>query len=104
VWLLERGGPDARVIQRDARAAGVPRGILGIAMIITYGGEPFWIGGSSLMVLAYLIRVVPARSPTPCGFKQVNAETEDAPASLGASWVTCAITCRCSRADLSSAC
>jgi len=65
-----------------------PGAILGIAMIITYGGQPFWIGGTlTIIVLAYLIRVVPQSfTYTHAGLKQLNAETEDAARSLGASW------------------
>jgi len=90
VWLLERGRSRLRGVIQPSMLAPLafPGAILGIAMIITYGGEPFWIGGTfTIMVLAYLIRVVPQSfTYTHAGFKQVNAETEDAARSLGASW------------------
>lgn len=90
VWLLERGRSRLRGVIQPSMLAPLafPGAILGIAMIITYGGEPFWIGGTfTIIVLAYLIRVVPQSfTYTHAGFKQVNAETEDAARSLGASW------------------
>jgi iron(III) transport system permease protein len=90
VWLLERSRSRLRGSIQPSMLAPLafPGAILGIAMIITYGGEPFWIGGTlTIMVLAYLIRVVPQSfTYAHAGFKQVNAETEDAARSLGASW------------------
>jgi iron(III) transport system permease protein len=90
VWLLERGRSRLRGLIQPSMLAPLafPGAILGIAMIITYGGQPFWIGGTlTIIVLAYLIRVVPQSfTYTHAGLKQVNAETEDAARSLGASW------------------
>jgi iron(III) transport system permease protein len=90
VWLLERGRWRLRGLIQPSMLAPLafPGAILGIAMIITYGGQPFWIGGTlTIIVLAYLIRVVPQSfTYTHAGLKQVNAETEDAARSLGASW------------------
>jgi iron(III) transport system permease protein len=90
VWLLERGRSRLHGVIQPSMLAPLafPGAILGIAMIITYGGEPFWIGGTfTIIALAYLIRVVPQSfTYTHAGFKQVNAETEDAARSLGASW------------------
>ena len=89
-WLLERGRSRLRGLIQPSMLAPLafPGAILGIAMIITYGGQPFWIGGTlTIMVLAYLIRVVPQSfTYTHAGLKQLNAETEDAARSLGASW------------------
>jgi iron(III) transport system permease protein len=90
VWLLEGGRWRLRGLIQPSMLAPLafPGAILGIAMIITYGGQPFWIGGTlTIIVLAYLIRVVPQSfTYTHAGLKQVNAETEDAARSLGASW------------------
>ncbi|HTF46788.1 MAG TPA: iron ABC transporter permease [Pseudonocardia sp.] len=90
VWLLERGRSRLRGLIQPSMLAPLafPGAILGIAMIITYGGQPFWIGGTlTIIVLAYLIRVVPQSfTYTHAGLKQLNAETEDAARSLGASW------------------
>jgi len=89
-WLLERGRSRLRGLIQPSMLAPLafPGAILGIAMIITYGGQPFWIGGTlTIIVLAYLIRVVPQSfTYTHAGLKQLNAETEDAARSLGASW------------------
>ena len=90
VWLLERGRSRLRGLIQPSMLAPLafPGAILGIAMIITYGGQPFWIGGTlTIIVLAYLIRVVPQSfTYTHAGLKQLSAETEDAARSLGASW------------------
>lgn len=58
-------------------------------MVIAYSGSPYWLGGTlTIMLLAYLIRVVPQSfTYVHAGFKQINAETEEAAARvLGASW------------------
>lgn len=90
VWLLERGRTRlGRFIQPAMLAPlAFPGAVLGIAMIVSYGGQPFWIGGTLLiMVLAYLIRVVPQSfTYAHAGFKQLGAETDEAARSLGAGW------------------
>ncbi|WP_324273646.1 hypothetical protein [Blastococcus brunescens] len=57
-------------------------------MVIAYSGSPYWLGGTlTIMLLAYLIRVVPQSfTYVHAGFKQVNVETEEAARVLGASW------------------
>ncbi|MGJ0205025.1 ABC transporter permease subunit [Leucobacter sp. gxy201] len=64
-----------------------PGAILGIAMIIAYSGGPLWLGGTlTIMLVAYLIRVIPQSfTYVQSGFKQINVETEEAARSLGAS-------------------
>lgn len=90
VWLLERSRSRLRPLIQPSMLAPLafPGAILGIAMVIAYSGGPFWLGGSlTIMVVAYLIRVVPQSfTYVHAGFKQINAETEEAARSLGASW------------------
>ena len=89
-WLVERTTWKGRRAVQPMMLAPLafPGAILGIAMILAYSGGPFWLGGTlTIMFVAYLIRVVPqAFQYVQAGFKQVNAETEEAARSLGASW------------------
>ncbi|MBY3553205.1 ABC transporter permease [Modestobacter lapidis] len=90
VWLLERSRTRLRPAIQPFMLAPLafPGAILGIAMVIAYSGSPYWLGGTlTIMLLAYLIRVVPQSfTYVHAGFKQVNAETEEAARVLGASW------------------
>lgn len=90
VWLLERSRTRLRPLIQPFMLAPLafPGAILGIAMVIAYSGSPYWLGGTlTIMLLAYLIRVVPQSfTYVHAGFKQVNAETEEAARVLGASW------------------
>ncbi|WP_051581496.1 ABC transporter permease [Pseudonocardia acaciae] len=90
-WLRERGRSRLRPVIAPAMLAPLafPGAILGIAALVTYAGSPFWIGGSlTIMVVAYLIRVVPQSfTYVQAGFVQLNSETEEAARSLGASWM-----------------
>lgn len=89
-WLYERSRTRLRPVIQPSMLAPLafPGAILGIAMVISYGGGPFWIGGTLLiMMLAYIIRVVPQSfTYVHAGFKQIGPETEEAARSLGASW------------------
>lgn len=89
-WLLERSRSRLRALIQPSMLAPLafPGAVLGIAMVITYSGSPFWIGGTlTIMLIAYLIRVVPQSfTYAHAGFKQINSETEEAARSLGASW------------------
>jgi iron(III) transport system permease protein len=90
VWLVERSRSRVRPFIQPSMLAPLafPGAVLGIAMVIGYGGSPFWLGGTlGIMLLAYLIRVVPESfTYAHAGFKQINFETEEAARSLGASW------------------
>lgn len=89
-WLLARSRSRVRALIQPGMLAPLafPGAVLGIAMIVTYSSGPFWLGGTlTIMVLAYLIRVVPQSfTYAHAGITQVNAETEEAARSLGASW------------------
>ena len=90
VWLLERSRTRLRPAIQPFMLAPLafPGAILGIAMVIAYSGSPYWLGGTlTIILLAYLIRVVPQSfTYVHAGFKQLNAETEEAARVLGASW------------------
>lgn len=90
VWLVERSRSRVRPFIQPSMLAPLafPGAVLGIAMVIGYGGSPFWLGGTlTIMLLAYLIRVAPESfTYVHAGFKQINFETEEAARSLGASW------------------
>ncbi|PWV84862.1 iron(III) transport system permease protein [Prauserella marina] len=89
-WLVSRARSRFTGVIQPAMLAPLafPGAILGIAMIIAFSGQPFWIGGTvAIMLLAYLIRVVPQSfTYIHAGFAQLGGETEEAARSLGASW------------------
>lgn len=89
-WLRERSRSRVRPVVEPVMLAPLafPGAILGIAMVISFSGGPFWLGGTlTIMFLAYLIRVLPQSfTYVQAGLKQINTETEEAARSLGASW------------------
>lgn len=90
VWLRTRAGwGGARVVQPLMLAPlAFPGAILGIAMLIAYSGGPMWLGGTlTIMVVAYMIRVIPQSfTYIDAGVEQINSETEEAARNLGAGW------------------
>lgn len=88
-WILERTSWRGRATIQPMMFAPLafPGAILGIAMIIAFSGGPWWLGGTlTIMLIAYLIRVIPQSfTYVQSGFKQVNSETEEAARILGAS-------------------
>ncbi|UTT66526.1 iron ABC transporter permease [Janibacter sp. CX7] len=91
VWLRTRAGwRGAKVVQPLMLAPlAFPGAILGIAMLIAYSGGPMWLGGTlTIMVVAYMIRVIPQSfSYIDAGVEQINSETEEAARNLGAGWL-----------------
>ncbi|WP_435202357.1 ABC transporter permease [Janibacter sp. GS2] len=91
VWLKTRAGwRGASVVQPVMLAPlAFPGAILGIAMLIAYSGGPLWLGGTlTIMVVAYMIRVIPQSfSYIDAGVEQINSETEEAARNLGAGWL-----------------
>lgn len=91
VWLRTRAGwKGARVVQPLMLAPlAFPGAILGIAMLIAYSGGPLWLGGTlTIMVVAYMIRVIPQSfTYIDAGVEQINSETEEASRNLGAGWL-----------------
>lgn len=90
VWLRTRAGwSGAGVVQPLMLAPlAFPGAILGIAMLIAYSGGPMWLGGTlTIMVVAYMIRVIPQSfTYIDAGVEQINSETEEAARNLGAGW------------------
>lgn len=91
VWLKTRAGwSGAKVVQPLMLAPlAFPGAILGIAMLIAYSGGPLWLGGTlTIMVVAYMIRVIPQSfTYIDAGVEQINSETEEAARNLGAGWL-----------------
>ena len=91
VWLKTRAGwKGARAVQPLMLAPlAFPGAILGIAMLIAYSGGPLWLGGTlTIMVVAYMIRVIPQSfTYIDAGVEQINSETEEASRNLGAGWL-----------------
>lgn len=91
VWLKTRAGwGGARIVQPLMLAPlAFPGAILGIAMLIAYSGGPMWLGGTlTIMVVAYMIRVIPQSfTYIDAGVEQINSETEEAARNLGAGWL-----------------
>lgn len=91
VWLKTRAGwKGASVVQPVMLAPlAFPGAILGIAMLIAYSGGPMWLGGTlTIMVVAYMIRVIPQSfTYIDAGVEQINSETEEAARNLGAGWL-----------------
>ena len=87
-WILERSSWRGRMAIQPMMLAPLafPGAILGIAMIIAFSGGPWWLGGTlTIMLVAYLIRVIPQSfTYVQAGFKQINSETEEAARNLGA--------------------
>lgn len=90
-WLSQRSGFRGRAAISPVMLAPLafPGAILGIAMVITFAGSPFWMGGTlTIMALAYLIRVLPqCFTYVDAGLRQVSIETEEASRILGAKWL-----------------
>jgi iron(III) transport system permease protein len=90
-WLAQRSTLRARGSISPIMLAPLafPGAILGIAMVITFAGSPFWMGGTlTIMGIAYLIRVLPqCFTYVDAGLRQVSVETEEASRNLGASWL-----------------
>lgn len=91
VWLKTRARwAGASVVQPMMLAPlAFPGAILGIAMLIAYSGGPMWLGGTlTIMVVAYMIRVIPQSfTYIDAGVEQINTETEEAARNLGAGWL-----------------
>jgi iron(III) transport system permease protein len=90
-WLAQRSALRARGVISPIMLAPLafPGAILGIAMVITFAGSPFWMGGTlTIMCIAYLIRVLPqCFTYVDAGLRQLSVETEEASRNLGASWL-----------------
>lgn len=90
-WLLERSRSRLRPLIQPVMLAPLafPGAILGVAMVLSFSGSPFWMGGTFLiMVIGFMIRVIPQSfTYVHSGFKQIGSETEEAAVSLGASWL-----------------
>lgn len=91
VWLKTRAGWKGASIVQPVMLAPLafPGAILGIAMLIAYSGGPMWLGGTlTIMVVAYMIRVIPQSfAYIDAGVEQINSETEEASLNLGAGWL-----------------
>lgn len=91
VWLKTRAGWSGSGVVQPLMLAPLafPGAILGIAMLIAYSGGPLWLGGTlTIMVVAYMIRVIPQSfTYIDAGVEQINSETEEAARNLGAGWL-----------------
>lgn len=91
-WLVERGSSRLTSVVAPTMLAALafPGAVLGISLVIAYGGPPLSLNGSlTILLLAYVISNLPlAFVYLRAGLKQVHPSMEESARSLGASWFT----------------